>query len=221
MEEFSKTELANEQWRDIEGYDGMYQVSDLGRVRSHKSGEWRIKIGNKDNDGYIHTGLSKDGKRTTYTVHRLVANAFIPNDDDSKTIINHKNEIKSDNRLWNLEWCDRSYNCTYNDIQFRKKNSKRPKIKGLYRPDLSIKENIAIFNEQGINVSEWTVTQLRKELKINGSRLQPKRSKIKDLYDHNLSVKQNLELFKANGIECSIATIYRLRKELCLSKQIE
>lgn len=216
---FTDIELENEQWRDIDGYDGMYQVSDLGRVRSRKSGEWKIKIGNKDNDGYIHTGLSKDGKRTSYTVHRLVANAFIHNEDESKTIINHINECKSDNRAVNLEWCDRSYNCTYNDIQFRKKNSKRPKIKGLYRQDLTNKENIAIFKEQGINVSEWTVTQLRKDLKIDGYRLQPKRSKIKDLYDHNLSVKKNLELFKANGIECSIATIYRLRKELCLSKQ--
>lgn len=221
MKEFTDTELANEQWRDIEGYEGAYQVSDLGRVRSRKSGEWKIKIGNKDNDGYLHTGLSKDGKRTTYTVHRLVANAFIPNDDDSKTIINHRNECKSDNRAVNLEWCDRSYNCTYNDIQFRKKNSKRPKIKGLYRPDLTNKENIAIFKEQGIKVSEWTVTQLRKDLKINGSRLQPVRRIIRHLYNPEMSINDNLKVFKEQGIECSIATLYRLRKELGLSKQIE
>ena len=221
MKEFTDTELANEQWRDIEGYDGMYQVSDIGRVRSKKSGEWKIKIGNKDNDGYLHTGLSKDGKRTTYTVHRLVANAFIPNDDESKTIINRINECKSDNRAVNLVWCDRSYNCTYNDIQFRKKNSKRPKIKELYRPDLTNKENIAIFNEQGIKVSEWTVTQLRKDLKINGSRLQPVRRIIRHIYDPELSINDNLKVFKEQGIECSIATLYRLRKELGLSKQIE
>ena len=53
MKEFTDTELANEQWRDVEGYDGMYQVSDLGRVRSRKSGEWKEMSASKNNSGYL------------------------------------------------------------------------------------------------------------------------------------------------------------------------
>ena len=62
LNNFTETELSHEQWRDVEGYDGAYQVSDLGRVRSHKSGEWRVLIGRKDKDGYLLVCLCKGGK---------------------------------------------------------------------------------------------------------------------------------------------------------------
>ena len=214
MKDFTETELSHEQWRDIEGYDGLYEVSDLGRVRSRYSGEWRVLSAVKDKDGYLRVNLWKDGKHKNISVHRLVAQAFIPNDDESKTQINHKNEDKSDNKVSNIEWCDRRYNNTYNDIH-RRRNTKRRKIKSLYRPDLTIKQNIELFkSDNGIECCRNTVSLLRKDLGLINNKT--KRDEIRPLYNPDLSIKQNLELFKSKGIECSIATLYRIRQELGL-----
>ena len=93
IDNFTDTELTNEVWRDIDGYDGMYQVSDLGRVRSLKYGEVRVLKPQKDNKGgYLRVNLHRDGKLKHFLVHRLVAQAFIPNDDETKTQINHRNQ---------------------------------------------------------------------------------------------------------------------------------
>ena len=164
MEEFSKTELAQERWKPIFGYDGMYEVSDLGRVRSLKYGKTRVLRTSKNNSGYLLVDLCKDGKRHRFLVHRLVAQAFVPNDDESKTQINHRNEDKTENKVSNIEWCSAQYNNTYNDLHLRKKNVKRHKLKDLYRPDLSTKQNLEIFKANGIECCEKTVLRLRKDL---------------------------------------------------------
>ena len=163
---YTDNEIAHEQWKDIFGYDGAYQVSDLGRVRSHKSGEWKVLKPRKNNWNYLRDALCKDGKPKNIPVHRLVASAFIPNDNIFNTEINHRNEIKSDNRVSNLEWCDRQYNNTYNNIRrrCRENNCKRHKLKELYTPDLTYHENIAIFKANGIEGRYRTVFLLRKEL---------------------------------------------------------
>ena len=217
MEEFSKTELANEQWRDVEGYDGMYQVSDLGRVRSLKFG--RVKVLRPGNNGneYLRVNLSNGGKIKRLYIHRLVAQAFIKNDDETKIYINHINEIKSDNRVSNLEYCTPQYNTTYNNIHHRHITYKRDKLKELYNQELSIKENIAIFKENGVECCVSTVTQLRKDLNLKG-RSNYKRNAIKDLYNPNLTYKENIEIFRSNGIECSENTVTQLRKDLGLIK---
>ena len=212
---FTETELENEQWKDIDGYDGAYQVSDLGRVRSKYSGEWKVmKVINR-RDGYLGVKLWKNGKKKNFLVHRLVAQAFIPNYDESKTIINHKNEKPSQNFVNNLEWCDYKYNSTYNDIHYRKKNSKRRKIEKLYDKNLSIDENLKIFKENGIECCGATVTELRKDLGLTNN----KRDKLKDLYRPDLSIKQNIELFRSNGIECCEWTVWQLRKDLGLTRK--
>lgn len=163
----------SEQWRDIDGYDGMYQVSDLGRVRSRKSGEWMVMRPSKNDNGYLIVDLRRGGKRTRKQtrVHRLVAQAFIPNDDETKTIINHINEDKTDNRVSNLEWCDYRYNLTYNDIHHRRKQyvhtqPVRSKIKGLYDSNLSIKQNIDNFKANGIECSRDTIIRFRRDIGI-------------------------------------------------------
>ena len=165
---FTETELANEVWRDIDGYDGMYQVSDLGRVRSLKFGKTRVLRPQKDKGGYLYVNLYRYRKMKHLYVHRLVAQAFIPNDDESKTQINHINECKSENHFWNLEWCSAQYNLTYNNIQHRRwinrNDYKRDKIKDLYNPNLSINENLKMFKEQGVECCKETVVHLRKEL---------------------------------------------------------
>ena len=216
MKEFTDTELANEQWRDIEGYDGMYQVSDLGRVRSRYSGEWRVLKPRNNGTGYLLVSLYRNGKQKQSYVHRLVASAFIPNDDETKNQINHINECKSENRVSNLEWCSAQYNMTYNNLPFRKKNSKRLKIKDLYNPNLSIAENIELFKSNGIECGKRTVVHLRRDLKLDKPKT--KRDEIRPLYNPNLSIEQNIELFRAKGIECGRNTVKRLRRELGLVK---
>ena len=99
-------------WKDIKDYEGHYQVSNLSRVKSIKFGKERILKPVTDRHGYLIVGLWKNNKQKTYKVHRLVAEAFLPN-TDNLTQINHKDENKSNNNVNNLEWCDCKYNNTY------------------------------------------------------------------------------------------------------------
>ena len=176
IDNFTDTELKNEVWRDIDGYDGVYQVSDLGRVRSRKSGEWKVLKAYKDKDGYSIVCMYRDGNRKPFLVHRLVASALIPNDNILNSEINHINEVKTDNRVSNLEWCDRQYNNTYNDLYWRRKGSVRRKVKELYRPELPINENLEIFRANGVECSGATVIRLRKDLGLSKPRKYTKRS---------------------------------------------
>lgn len=111
-------------WKAIKGFEEQYEISNIGNLRSidrvvkHSvDGFTRKYKGTKKNirlttDGYFKCNLKKDGKRFDFRVHRLVANAFIPN-TENKPIINHKNGIKTDNRVENLEWCTSSENITH------------------------------------------------------------------------------------------------------------
>jgi hypothetical protein len=119
----------NEIWKDIAGYEKMYQVSNLGRIRSLPRRDKRNRFWNGNilksqvnKYGYLSVKLTKDGKSKRYMVHRLVATAFLPNQNHCKEI-NHKDENKQNNSVDNLEWCTRSYNVTYGSLNedFRKR----------------------------------------------------------------------------------------------------
>jgi hypothetical protein len=102
--------MENEIWKEIEKLKGRYMISNLGRVRCVKTNN--IRKLKKDKDGY-HELVIRDGKSYVYLkIHRVVAEAFIPN-PDNLPVINHKNEVKWDNRSSNLEWCTVAYNNTY------------------------------------------------------------------------------------------------------------
>ena len=115
-------------WRDIKGYEGKYQVSNLGRV---KSLYYKCKMGyngkskllgiykNRNNDyGYYFTPLNKNGKHKNFFIHRLVAEAFIPN-PNNLPCVNHIDEDKSNNKVDNLEWCSYKYNVNYGTCKTR------------------------------------------------------------------------------------------------------
>lgn len=97
--------VINEIWLDIAGYEGAYQVSDLGSVRSKN----RILKGSPGSNGYLTVGLHKGTSQKTFPIHFLVAQAFLGS-RPSGLQINHINAVKSDNRLVNLEYCTPSKN---------------------------------------------------------------------------------------------------------------
>lgn len=120
-----------EVWKDIEGWEGKYQISNLGRVKSlhyRKSNKEMIMTPQKKPSGYLFIGFRKSGtkKKYQYHVHRLVAAAFIDNPNNYPQV-NHKDEDKSNNSVWvnedgsidfeksNLEWCSHQYNLNYGE----------------------------------------------------------------------------------------------------------
>lgn len=111
-------------WKDIKGYEGRYQVSNLGRVKSlcyHHGTNERILKQKKNQNGYVVANLYKKGdKGKLKTVHRLVAEAFIPNPNNLPQI-NHKDEDKTNNKVFNLEWCDGRYNTIYSILLHKDK----------------------------------------------------------------------------------------------------
>lgn len=105
-------------WKDITNYEGLYQVSNTGKIKSFHNDENGKIINPHISRGYAFISLSKNGKRTHYLVHRLVANAFIPNPNGYKEI-NHIDENKLNNAINNLEWCTREYNMAYGSARIR------------------------------------------------------------------------------------------------------
>ena len=97
-------------WKDIEGYEGRYQVSNLGRVKRVTTG--RILKGGKNTCGYLKVQLYKNGSKSDKTIHRLVAQAFIPN-PENKLEINHIDEYKTNNVVSNIEWATRKENINH------------------------------------------------------------------------------------------------------------
>lgn len=138
-----------EEWKDIPDYEGLYQVSNYGRVKSLKYGKERIMKQRKRKDGYLLVCLYKDGVIKSFTVHRLVASAFIPNPNNLPQV-NHKDENKENNCAKNLEWCDRKYNINYGTRNERVAKAKSKQV-FQYDKDLNLIKIWDSTNECGRN----------------------------------------------------------------------
>ena len=104
-----------EEWRDVVGYEGLYEVSKQGVIRRSFINNVRVNRIVKPHityGGYLRLYLSANGKSKHHSVHRIVAMAFIPN-PDNLPYVNHKDENKTNNRASNLEWCSESYNSNF------------------------------------------------------------------------------------------------------------
>lgn len=111
--------MSEEVWKPVVGYEGWYEVSNIGRVR--RIGGNLMKQ-HKTQFGYLALTLCKHGKVKGFQVHRLVAMAFVPN-PQNKPFVNHLDEVKTNNRAENLEWVTSSENNNYGTAKYRTSNT--------------------------------------------------------------------------------------------------
>ena len=151
-----------EEWRPVKDFDRKYEISNLGRVKSLSRNylyghHGDIILKTNDRRGYRGVTLFKDGKRYYYSVHRLVAEAFIPN-PDNLPCVNHKDEDKTNNVVNNLEWCTYEQNSNYGTCRSKiSKNVSRKVI--AYTRDGKV---VRVFN---------SMTEASKELNISLSHI--------------------------------------------------
>ena len=162
----------DEVWKPVAGYEGLYEVSNFGNV---KSINWRKKGCSKNlwlkphPNGYLQVELAKDGTRRFFTVHRLVANAFLSNPLGLPQV-NHRDENKKNNCVENLEWCTASYNTKYSierrkNVEHREFRGRNSKYKHSAVLQISVDGNVvkewenprAIFLETGM--SDWSISE--------------------------------------------------------------
>lgn len=168
---FELTPLLNEEFRDIANYEGLYQVSNYGRIKSaKKKNGWclyheRIMKTNRDKDNYYRINLCKNNKTKNFGVHRIVAITFIPNMNGLPEV-NHIDTDKTNNKVINLEWCTQDYNLHYGD-----RNKKISKA-------LSIP--IIQYTKDGIKLKEYSsINEAAKELNLSTTHISECCRKIK------------------------------------------
>ena len=192
-----------EEWKNIIGYEGLYEVSNMGNVRNVRRNT--LLRFSKNNYGYIQVYLYKNGIRNGFKVHRLVAQAFIPNPDNLPQV-NHKDEDKTNNSVENLEWCDHKYNVNYGH---RTENAINTRVKNGYADP-----NFIGF---GLNEKEYIKQYSRIYYERNREKSK-ERSKIyyqehkKELYEKN---KERNKEWRENNRERynEWQREYRLKKE--------
>lgn len=143
--------MKKEYWKPVLGYEGLYEVSNWGRVKSmnyNHTGKERIMKLVPNKAGYLYVVLYKNGKVKTFRVHRLVAEAFLPNPDNLPEV-NHKDENKLNNNVNNLEWCSAKYNSNFGTRNKRiiAKNTNGKRSKKVYQ-----------YTLDGQFVREWKST---------------------------------------------------------------
>lgn len=127
--------MEEEVWKPIKDYEGLYEISNLGRVKSLNyggTGKGKVLKNIERSNGYLGVRLTKNGKTKAFKVHRLVAEAFIPNPED-KPCVDHINTIKNDNRVENLRWATHKENMN-NPLTKKKMSENYANFKGENHP---------------------------------------------------------------------------------------
>jgi len=140
-----------ETWKDVEGYEGIYQVSNTGKVRNIiKCRPVKTKKNNRD---YVQIRLYKNGEVEHWLLHRLVAKHFIDN-PESLPQVNHKDEDKDNNNYTNLEWCDNTYNRHYGTgiARMAMNHDYEKMARRLYKP-------IHQYDKEGNHIKRWESIQ--------------------------------------------------------------
>lgn len=139
--------MEKEVWKDIKGYEGKYQASNFGRIKRNETFKFgkmypKIIMKTRYNMGYKIVNLFKEKKQKTFFVHRLVASTFLYNDDKLK-VVNHKDGIKTNNRIENLEWITRSEN----KIHALKNNLAKDNVEGMKKNNVEISKKIKVYDK--------------------------------------------------------------------------
>ena len=150
-----------ELWKDIKNYEGLYKISNQGRVKSLHLRTNNLKKGNiikqRENiNGYLIIGLTKNNKQKTLRVHRLVATEFKPN-QENKPCVNHIDGNKLNNNDWNIEWC------TYSENHIHAYKNNLMNRKGEAHNNSKLKNEDIVF----IIKSKMTSKELSKKFSIN------------------------------------------------------
>ena len=150
--------------KDIKGYEGLYAITSCGKVWSYKSQKF-LKL-TDDGRGYLIVSLCKGGKGKAFRVHRLVAETYIPNPNNLPEV-NHKDEVKINNCINNLEWCDSKYNNNYGTRTTRSAEKRR---KPVYCVELDkvFDSMSAAAAELGLKVSAISLCCKGERLKTTG-----------------------------------------------------
>jgi hypothetical protein len=156
-------------WKDIPGYEGLYKVSNTGKIFSCVTNRELSVIQKKD--GYTCISLcDKDHNKKQYRIHQLVAKAFIPN-PNNLPMINHKNEIKNDNRVENLEWCNNFYNSNYgnrNLIISQKMKGVSKSKEAIEKRKITLKEKLSnMTKEERQAIYSRTISEEQKKIISN------------------------------------------------------
>lgn len=176
-----------EEWKDIKDYEGLYQVSNIGRVRSigHYQGKWNavysrenplILRQEEDKYGYLAVVLSNEGNHKRFLVHRLVAMTFIDN-PFGFPMINHKDQNKQNNCVDNLEWCTAKYNTNYGD-NIERSSKKRRNLESMSKP-------VRIIYDDGKEDIFPSINEASRQLNVSWRRI-------------SRSIKMGVNVFKTN-----------------------
>lgn len=158
--------METEIFKDIEGYEGLYQISNLGNVKSlnyHRTGKERILKPAKKDNGYLFIGLHKNRNIKYFLIHRLVASSFLPNPNKLKEI-NHINENKIDNRVENLEWINHKDNMKYGNRSVKELETKNK------NSSINAEKPIIQLSKYGIEIGRYkSINEAERQTGINQS----------------------------------------------------
>ena len=196
-------------WQTIEGYDN-YQISNYGNVKNITTGKL-LKTRVNNSTGYVMVDIRNCGQRKTFSIHRLVAMAFIPNEDGFPQV-NHKDENKQNNHVDNLEWCSSKYNVNYGSHNERVKEAKK------LNPHTYTDEERQRMSERVRGENHWNYgNEWSEEVKTANMMSQSNRKRVRCVETGEIfeSIRAAARAYNVNKSKISDAITHRNRVQTC------